>query len=118
MCAYRTPWVEPPLGEEAGEHAYDGLGLSLKCIDLEALMVEAIDRILEPPVARAFLEERGQLAATRADFLEKGRFSAAVGAHTRNLSPKWSTTCGTLCRRHAGELSAEAVERDSPQGAT
>ena len=60
------PGIQRAIGREALHHAHDADRLLLEPVHLEALMVEAIDRILESPVARALIEERRQFSAARA----------------------------------------------------
>jgi len=51
------PGIQRTFARQLFERPNDSLGLVLKTVNLEALMVEAVDRIFETPVARTAIEE-------------------------------------------------------------
>jgi hypothetical protein len=44
------PWMQRTIGEDATEPPNDGVGLLLKPEYFDALMIEAVNRILETPM--------------------------------------------------------------------
>jgi hypothetical protein len=46
----KKPWMQRTVGEKASELLNDGVGPLLKPEDFEALMIEAVNGILEAPM--------------------------------------------------------------------
>jgi len=88
------PGTQRAIRSEALEKTDDAQRLILKVKDLEALMVEAIDGILESPVIRELIEERLQLGSARPQIQQEGFFGGTL-FHAANYRVK---PCGTSCR--------------------
>lgn len=59
----QEPAIQWSIGRETLQHAHKAQGLVLEIVDLEALMIEAVNGILETPLAGTFVEESSQLVS-------------------------------------------------------